>query len=162
MLPLFPGLVACELKEYISGFQRKAPTDFCAADFLTVIALSNKVFLEIYLFLPMTDKLEELFRMQSVLNDYVFQKKDLRDRDGKTLTMQKLVEVGRTPRPRPEHRNEPVAFELPQGAHGRGPRTRRRTPLEMVEQGHDRYAECPRGNHRPAAFLDFPSRSPQG
>lgn len=48
----------------------------------------------------MTDKLEELFRMQSVLNDYVFQKKDLRDRDGKTLTMQKLVEAGKDAAPK--------------------------------------------------------------
>jgi len=40
------------------------------------------------------DKLEEIFRMQAILNDYVFAKKDIRDREGKTLTMQTLFEQG--------------------------------------------------------------------
>lgn len=39
-----------------------------------------------------TDKLSEIFRMQSQLNDYVFQKKDIRDREGKTLSMQTLLD----------------------------------------------------------------------
>lgn len=40
------------------------------------------------------DMLREIFRMQSLLNDYVFEKKDLRDREGKTLTMAKLLDQG--------------------------------------------------------------------
>ncbi|HSQ42135.1 MAG TPA: dUTPase [Fibrobacteraceae bacterium] len=40
------------------------------------------------------DMLQEVFRMQTLLNDYVFQKKDIRDRDGKVLTMAKLMEQG--------------------------------------------------------------------
>ncbi len=42
----------------------------------------------------MTDKLEELFRLQTQLNDYVFEKKDIRDRNGKILTMKTLFEAG--------------------------------------------------------------------
>lgn len=41
-----------------------------------------------------TDMLEDIFAMQTILNDYVFQKKDIRDRNGKTLTMRTLVEQG--------------------------------------------------------------------
>lgn len=37
------------------------------------------------------DMLREIFRMQTLLNDYVFQKKDIRDRDGQILTMAKLL-----------------------------------------------------------------------
>lgn len=36
------------------------------------------------------DKLEQLFSMQSELNDRIFAKKDIRDREGKTLTMATL------------------------------------------------------------------------
>ena len=39
-----------------------------------------------------SDKRSEMFRMQSQLNDYVFQKKDIRDREGKILSMQTLFE----------------------------------------------------------------------
>lgn len=41
-----------------------------------------------------TDKLNELFRMQSQLNDHVFAKKDIRDNNGNILTMQTLFEQG--------------------------------------------------------------------
>lgn len=41
-----------------------------------------------------TDMLEDIFAMQTILNDYVFQKKDIRDRNGKVLTMSTLVEQG--------------------------------------------------------------------
>ncbi|MDQ3000809.1 MAG: dUTPase [Fibrobacterota bacterium] len=37
------------------------------------------------------DKLEQLFSMQSELNDRIFVKKDIRDREGKTLTMASLM-----------------------------------------------------------------------
>nr|AGS52893.1 dUTPase [uncultured bacterium contig00016] len=40
----------------------------------------------------MPDKLEELFRLQETLNDYVFSKQDLRDRNGKLLAMAALRE----------------------------------------------------------------------
>lgn len=40
------------------------------------------------------DKLAEMFRMQSLLNDHVFAKKDIRDREGNTLTMQTLFAQG--------------------------------------------------------------------
>lgn len=40
------------------------------------------------------DMLEDIFSMQTILNDYVFQKKDIRDREGKILTMQTLMEQG--------------------------------------------------------------------
>ena len=38
----------------------------------------------------MPDKLEELFRLQETLNDFVFAKQDLRDKNGKVLTMATL------------------------------------------------------------------------
>jgi dimeric dUTPase (all-alpha-NTP-PPase superfamily) len=37
------------------------------------------------------DKLDQLFAMQTELNDRIFAKKDIRDRDGKTLTMASLM-----------------------------------------------------------------------
>jgi dimeric dUTPase (all-alpha-NTP-PPase superfamily) len=40
----------------------------------------------------MPDKFEELFRLQEVLNDFVFAKQDLRDKNGKLLTMAALRE----------------------------------------------------------------------
>lgn len=40
------------------------------------------------------DMLEDIFAMQTILNDYVFQKKDIRDRNGNVLTMQSLIEQG--------------------------------------------------------------------
>jgi dimeric dUTPase (all-alpha-NTP-PPase superfamily) len=40
----------------------------------------------------MPDKFEELFRLQEILNDFVFAKQDLRDRNGKVLTMAALRE----------------------------------------------------------------------
>lgn len=46
-----------------------------------------------------TDKLEEIFRMQALLNDYVFAKKDIRDREGRTLTMQTLFAQGSSEQP---------------------------------------------------------------
>jgi dimeric dUTPase (all-alpha-NTP-PPase superfamily) len=38
----------------------------------------------------MNDKLEELFRLQETLNNYVFAKQDLRDKNGNLLTMDTL------------------------------------------------------------------------
>jgi len=38
----------------------------------------------------MPDKLEELFRLQETLNDFVFSKQDLRDKNGNVLTMATL------------------------------------------------------------------------
>ncbi|MEO6095315.1 MAG: dUTP diphosphatase [Fibrobacteria bacterium] len=38
-----------------------------------------------------TDKLDQLFSLQSELNDRIFAKKDIRDREGKTLTMATLI-----------------------------------------------------------------------
>ena len=38
----------------------------------------------------MPDKLEELFRLQESLNNFVFAKQDLRDKNGKVLTMELL------------------------------------------------------------------------
>ena len=38
-----------------------------------------------------TDKLEDIFAMQTILNDHVFAKKDIRDNEGKLLTMDKLL-----------------------------------------------------------------------
>ena len=38
------------------------------------------------------DKLSEIFRMQKMLNDYVFQKKDIRNRDGELLTMEHIMQ----------------------------------------------------------------------
>ncbi len=40
----------------------------------------------------MPDKFEELFRLQEVLNNFVFAKQDLRDKNGKVLTMVALRE----------------------------------------------------------------------
>jgi dimeric dUTPase (all-alpha-NTP-PPase superfamily) len=40
----------------------------------------------------MPDKFEELFRLQEVLNDFVFAKQDLRDKNGNVLTMAALRE----------------------------------------------------------------------
>jgi len=40
----------------------------------------------------MPDKLEELFRLQETLNDFVFAKQDLRDKNGNVLTMALLKE----------------------------------------------------------------------
>jgi dimeric dUTPase (all-alpha-NTP-PPase superfamily) len=40
--------------------------------------------------MQMFDKLEELFRLQETLNDFVFSKQDLRDKNGKILTMANL------------------------------------------------------------------------
>jgi dimeric dUTPase (all-alpha-NTP-PPase superfamily) len=40
----------------------------------------------------MLDKLEELFHLQEILNDFVFSKQDLRDKNGKVLTMAALRE----------------------------------------------------------------------
>ena len=37
--------------------------------------------------IPTPDKLEEIFALQSHLNDEIFAKQDIRDRDGKVLTM---------------------------------------------------------------------------
>ena len=37
------------------------------------------------------EKLEQLFALQSELNDRIFAKKDIRDREGKTLTMAALM-----------------------------------------------------------------------
>lgn len=41
-----------------------------------------------------SDKLSEIFRMQTLLNDHVFAKKDIRDREGNVLTMKALFEQG--------------------------------------------------------------------
>ena len=41
--------------------------------------------------MPNQDRLEQLFSMQSELNDRIFIKKDIRDREGKTLTMATLM-----------------------------------------------------------------------
>jgi dimeric dUTPase (all-alpha-NTP-PPase superfamily) len=40
----------------------------------------------------MPDKFEELFSLQEILNDFVFAKQDLRDKNGKVLTMAALRE----------------------------------------------------------------------
>jgi dimeric dUTPase (all-alpha-NTP-PPase superfamily) len=37
--------------------------------------------------MPQTDKLRDIFELQSELNDAIFQKQDIRDRDGHVLTM---------------------------------------------------------------------------
>lgn len=42
------------------------------------------------------DKLEELFRLQASLNDYIFKKQGLKDKDGNPLTMDRLTEVAAT------------------------------------------------------------------
>ena len=43
------------------------------------------------------DKLEQLFALQSELNDRIFAKKDIRDREGKTLTMAALIAEAQQP-----------------------------------------------------------------
>jgi dimeric dUTPase (all-alpha-NTP-PPase superfamily) len=47
----------------------------------------------------MQDKLDRLFALQSELNDRIFVKKDIRDREGKTLTMAALREAARSGEP---------------------------------------------------------------
>ena len=47
----------------------------------------------------MPDKLEELFRLQETLNDFVFLKQDLRDKNGKVLTMAALREQAQSSEP---------------------------------------------------------------
>jgi len=47
----------------------------------------------------MSDKLEELFRLQETLNDFVFLKQDLRDKNGKILTMTALREQSQNGEP---------------------------------------------------------------
>jgi len=46
-----------------------------------------------------TDKLDRLFALQSELNDRIFLKKDIRDREGKTLTMATLRAEARSGEP---------------------------------------------------------------
>ncbi len=48
----------------------------------------------------MADKLEALFHLQTQLNDYVFEKKDIRDREGKILSMKTLFEQGKNEAPK--------------------------------------------------------------
>jgi dimeric dUTPase (all-alpha-NTP-PPase superfamily) len=43
------------------------------------------------------DKLDQLFAMQTELNDRIFAKKDIRDREGKTLTMASLIAEAQRP-----------------------------------------------------------------
>ena len=43
------------------------------------------------------DKLDRLFAMQTELNDRIFAKKDIRDREGKTLTMATLIAEAQQP-----------------------------------------------------------------
>jgi len=45
------------------------------------------------------DKLDKLFAMQTELNDRIFAKKDIRDRNAKTLTMEKLMAEARSQNP---------------------------------------------------------------
>ncbi len=45
------------------------------------------------------DMLQRIFEMQSQLNDFVFQKKDIRDREGNVLTMAKLMAQGQGENP---------------------------------------------------------------
>lgn len=42
----------------------------------------------------MTDKLERIFEMQTMLNDYVFEKKGITDAQGQALKMKTLFEAG--------------------------------------------------------------------
>jgi len=44
----------------------------------------------------LTDKLDQLFALQTELNDRIFSKKDIRDREGKTLTMEALRREARS------------------------------------------------------------------
>ena len=46
-----------------------------------------------------TDKLDRLFALQTELNDRIFAKKDIRGRDGKTLTMDALRKEARSGSP---------------------------------------------------------------
>lgn len=46
-----------------------------------------------------TDKLDKLFALQTELNDRIFAKKDIRDRDAKTLTMETLMAEARSQNP---------------------------------------------------------------
>lgn len=46
-----------------------------------------------------TDKLEQLFALQSVLNDRIFAKKEIRDREGKILTVEALRAEARSGAP---------------------------------------------------------------
>ncbi len=50
--------------------------------------------------MPSNDKLEEIFRLQHLLNDFIFQKKNLTDNDGNVLNMDKLIEMGRSEEPK--------------------------------------------------------------
>jgi dimeric dUTPase (all-alpha-NTP-PPase superfamily) len=45
----------------------------------------------------MSDKLDQLFALQSQLNDRIFAKKDIRDSEGKTLTMASLIAEAQQP-----------------------------------------------------------------
>jgi len=47
----------------------------------------------------MSDKLEKLFSLQETLNDFVFLKQDLRDKNGKVLTMAALREQSQNGEP---------------------------------------------------------------
>lgn len=46
-----------------------------------------------------SDKLDQLFALQTELNDRIFAKKDIRDREGKTLTMEALRRAARADQP---------------------------------------------------------------
>jgi len=46
-----------------------------------------------------TDKLDKLFALQTELNDRIFAKKDIRDREAKTLTMETLMAEARSQNP---------------------------------------------------------------
>jgi dimeric dUTPase (all-alpha-NTP-PPase superfamily) len=47
----------------------------------------------------MEDKLDQLFALQATLNDRIFEKKNIRDRDGKTLSMSTLHSEARGEEP---------------------------------------------------------------
>ncbi len=47
----------------------------------------------------MADKLDTLFEMQSKLNDFVFEKKEINDSKGQRLTMKALFEAGKLETP---------------------------------------------------------------
>ena len=46
------------------------------------------------------DKLEEIFRLQTLLNDYIFEKKGLTDNQGQILKMERLIEQGKSEEPK--------------------------------------------------------------
>ncbi len=46
------------------------------------------------------DKLEEIFRLQEMLNDHIFQKKNLTGNDGEVLKMDKLIKMGKSEDPK--------------------------------------------------------------